>query len=48
MKPYMLEKNNAIQGGFMDIKVNEIEMLIILQGLEALHDQAKEYNKNKQ
>lgn len=28
----------------MEIKVNEIEMLTILNGLEALHDQAKEYS----
>lgn len=27
----------------MDIKLNEIEMLTILNGLEALHDQANEY-----
>ncbi len=27
----------------MEIKVNEIEMLTILNGLEALHDKSKEY-----
>lgn len=29
----------------MDIKVSEIEMLTILNGLEALHDQSKEYKE---
>ena len=29
----------------MNINVNEIEMLTILNGLEALHDQSKEYRE---